>query len=216
MNDLNKYYKSLVQDVAARQLANEEGDTQEQSFTQLAVDMLCDSGDTENANIVFDEKDLGTKKQHKINGYAVSDNYETVDLFISIYYPEDNIPNIPKSEIDRAATRITNFFRKAVYNDYVNEIAESSPIFEFAHTLAKYKELRDNLIRVNAFIITNGSYKGNLPQPTDISGYKFYYRVIDVRYAVCPRFAREEGHLKREIYCRRSAAAWKGDQDRGW
>ena len=182
MNDLNKYYKSLVQDVAARQLANEEGDTQEQSFTQLAVDMLCDSGDTENANIVFDEKDLGTKKQHKINGYAVSDNYETVDLFISIYYPEDNIPNIPKSEIDRAATRITNFFRKAVYNDYVNEIAESSPIFEFAHTLAKYKELRDNLIRVNAFIITNGSYKGNLPQPTDISGYKFYYRVIDINY----------------------------------
>lgn len=182
MNDINKYYSSLVQEVAARQLANEEGDTQEQSFTQLAVDMLCESGDTENAYIVFDEKDLGTKKQHKINGYAVSDNYETVDLFISIYNPEDNIPNIPKSEIDRAVTRITNFFHKAVYNGYVNEIAESSPIFEFANTLATYKEMRDNLIRINAFILTNGSYKGELPQPTDISGYKFYYRIIDINY----------------------------------
>ena len=182
MNDINKYYSSLVQEVAARQLANEEGDTQEQSFTQLAVDMLCESGDTENAYIVFDEKDLGTKKQHKINGYAVSDNYETVDLFISIYNPEDNIPNIPKTEIDRAVTRITNFFHKAVYNGYVNEIAESSPIFEFANTLATYKEMRDNLIRINAFILTNGSYKGELPQPTDISGYKFYYRIIDINY----------------------------------
>ncbi len=182
MNDINKYYSSLVQEVATRQLANEEGDTQEQSFTQLAVDMLCESGDTENAYIVFDEKDLGTRKQHKINGYAVSDNYETVDLFISIYNPEDNIPNIPKSEIDRAVTRITNFFHKAVYNGYVNEIAESSPIFEFANTLATYKEMRDNLIRINAFILTNGSYKGELPQPTDISGYKFYYRIIDINY----------------------------------
>lgn len=87
-----------------------------------------------------------------------------------------------KSEIDTAVKRISNFFRKAVYNEYVNDIAESSEIFEFADTLANYKELKDNLIRVNAFILTNGQYKGDIPVSQSISGYTFFYRIIDIDF----------------------------------
>ena len=85
MNEINKYYQSLIQDIVALQASNEEGDTQEQTFTRIAVDMLAEAGETENAAIAYDEKALGTRNQHKINAYAISDNYETVDLFISIY-----------------------------------------------------------------------------------------------------------------------------------
>ena len=81
-----------------------------------------------------------------------------------------------------AVKRISNFFRKAVYNEYVNDIAESSEIFEFADTLANYKELKDNLIRVNAFILTNGQYKGDIPVSQSISGYTFFYRIIDIDF----------------------------------
>ena len=42
--------------------------------------------------------------------------------------------------------------------------------------------MRDSLIRVNAFILTNGVYKGDIPQSKDISGYKIYYRIIDINY----------------------------------
>ena len=83
-NNIDKYYQALMQEVAARQLANEEGDTREQTFTRMFLDVLSEAGETENTAVAFDEKALGTAKQHKINGYAVSDNYETVDLFISI------------------------------------------------------------------------------------------------------------------------------------
>lgn len=182
MNDIEKYYSTLSQEVIARQLANEEGDTQEQTFTRLFLDLLSDAGETENTTVAFDEKDFGTRKQHKINGYAVSDNYETVDLFITIYQPTENITTVPKADIDQATTRISNFFRKAIYNNYENEVAESSPIFEFAHTLGSFQELRDNLIRVNAFILTNGEYKGEIPSATELSGYKIYYRVLDINY----------------------------------
>ena len=40
--------------------------------------------------------DFGTKKTHKINGYAIADNYETVDLFITLYRPEEKSPGIYK------------------------------------------------------------------------------------------------------------------------
>lgn len=182
MKELYKFYNNLLLEVAARQQASEDGDTQEQAFTRRVLEYLADSGDTENVDVAYDERDLGTKKQHKINGYAIADNYETVDLFISIYTNDESIPSIPKSEIDRAFTRLSNFFRKAIYNDYVNDIAESSEIFQFAHTLADYDELRNNLVRVNAFVLTNGSYKGDVPENKDICGYKFFNRVVDVNY----------------------------------
>lgn len=95
---------------------------------------------------------------------------------------KQEICSISKSEIDTAVKRISNFFRKAVYNEYVNDIAESSEIFEFADTLANYKELKDNLIRVNAFILTNGQYKGDIPVSQSISGYTFFYRIIDIDF----------------------------------
>ncbi len=182
MNELNKFYQLFMQEIYARQLANEDGDTQEQAFTRYAVDMLSEAGETENAEIAFDQKELGRKGQHKINAFAIPENYETVDLFISIFESAENIQSIAKSEIDRAVTRISNFFRKAIYEDYANEVAESSQIFSFANTLATYKELRENLIRINVFILTNGTYKGDLPTNVEIGGYKVFYRVVDIDY----------------------------------
>lgn len=182
MNELNKFYQSLMQDVVAMQSGDEDGDTQEQVFTRICEEMLSDAGETENASVAYDERDFGKKGQHKINGYAISDNYENVDLFISIYNNATEIKNISKADVDTAAKRISNFFRKAIYNDYVNYVAESSEIFEFANTLANYTELKENLIRVNAFILTNGEYKGDIPASQSISGITIFYRIIDINF----------------------------------
>ena len=112
MNEINKYYQSLIQDIVALQASNEEGDTQEQTFTRIAVDMLAEAGETEKAAIAYDEKALGTRNQHKINAYAISDNYETVDLFISIFDSSGEIKTVAKADIDTATKRIINFFVK--------------------------------------------------------------------------------------------------------
>lgn len=182
MNELLKFYQSIMQDVVALQSGDEDGNTQEQVFTRVCQEMLAEAGETEDARIAYDERDFGKKGQHKINGYAISDNYENVDMFISIFSNSSEIKSIPKADIDTAVKRISNFFRKAVYDDYANEVAESSEIFEFAHTLANYSELKDNLIRVNAFILTNGEYKGEIPASQSISGYTVFYRIIDINF----------------------------------
>ena len=69
MKEIDKFYHSLMQDVQARTLASEDGGTQEQMFTSMAVDSLAESGETENAEIVYYEHDLGTRNQQKINGF---------------------------------------------------------------------------------------------------------------------------------------------------
>jgi hypothetical protein len=180
--ELKKFYNSFIQDLKSAQLSEDEGANQEQLFTQAAVDLLSDSGETENVRVAYDEKALGTKNQHKINAYAEPDNYETIDLFVTVFKGTDEPVRITKDEIETAAKRVANFFRKAKYKDYVNEIAESSPIFDFAHTLANSELLKDNLVRVNAIILTDGLYAGDFPENQNISGYPIFYRVVDINY----------------------------------
>ena len=96
--ELGKFYQLLMQEVISRQLANEEGDTREQTFTRYVIDLLSEAGETENPDLAYDEKDLGKKGQHKINAYAIADNYETIDLFISIFDPSDDIKFLTKTD----------------------------------------------------------------------------------------------------------------------
>ena len=182
MTEVEKFYNSLLQDVKSEAHAIENGGMYEPIFTQYAIDLLADAGETENACEAYEEKWLGTPKQLKINGFAISDNYETVDLYISLFYDTDNITRVPKADIDQAEKRITNFFRIAFYKDFVNQIEESSPIFQFAYSLADFKDLRENLVRVNAIILSNGEYKGDFPVSIKIDEINFYYRVVDINY----------------------------------
>jgi hypothetical protein len=177
-----KYYLSLNQDIRAIQLSEEDGGNSEQIFTQIALNNLADAGETENAILAFDKKAIGTRNQHQINGFAISDNYETLDLFITVFKGTDEISTTTKSEIETAQKRISNFFSKCVNKEYVNEIEESSEIFQLANTLANYDEIKENLVRVNAVILTDGEYRGEFPKNEEINNYIVFYRVIDIHF----------------------------------
>lgn len=180
--ELARFYTSIIQDLTNEQLTREEGANLEGLFTEWATDLLSEAGETENVRIAYDEKHLGTKNQHKINAYSISDNYETVDLFISIFKGTEELNRIMKDEVDTASKRITNFFKKGKYKDYFNDIEESSTIFDFVRTLGASKELKENLVRVNAIILTDALYPGAVPDNAEIAGCPIYYRIIDMNY----------------------------------
>src|SRR4051812_36662790 len=111
--ELVRFHTSLIQDLRATQVTEEIGGTLEQLFTEAATGLLSDAGESENIRVAYDEAQLHTKNQHKINAYGEPDNYETLDLFITILKGSDDIQRISKDEIDTAAKRISNFYRKA-------------------------------------------------------------------------------------------------------
>ena len=180
--ELLKYYQSLTQDIRATQLSEEDGGNSEQIFTQIAINNLADAGETENASLAFDKKAIGTRNQHQVNAYAISDNYENLDLFITVFKGTDEISTVTKPEIETAQKRVSNFFNKCISKEYVNEIEESSEIFQLANTLANYQEIKENLVRVNVIILSDGEYKGEFPKNDKISNYNVFYRVIDINF----------------------------------
>lgn len=180
--EVNRFHTELLQDVRSEQISLEEGGVLEQLFTQYACSFLSEAGESENIRVAYDEKVLKSGVQHKINAYSIADNYETLDLVITVFNGTDEITTVSKPEIDKAARRITNFFKNAIYKDYGKEVEESSEIFQLSHTLAESKELKDTLVRINVIILTDGMYTGDSPVNQTIHGYPIFYRVIDLNY----------------------------------
>ncbi|MEJ8841896.1 AIPR family protein [Lacibacter sp. H375] len=189
---IERFFRNLQDDIMS--VMNEDldvGGTPVQAFTRIATDRLADAGETANVIIAYDERNLTRAGQHMINGYAISDNYETVDLFITIHNNNNEAVKLSKSEIDTAAKRISNFFHKAINKQYVDELDPATQIYQLAHTLQKSKPLKENLVRVNAIILTNNFYDGAIPKKEAIEQgdewgtggeINFFFRVIDLNY----------------------------------
>ena len=183
MTQLEKFYKQLLEEIKNRQETNEDGDSEEQTFTAYYLDVLSGLGETENPSVAYDERSLKDGAKFKINGYSISDNYETVDVFITLYDPSPMIREIKKKEMDDAIKDITTFYKKARSSNLDNVIADSSEIKIFADTIAHYQELEENLIRINAVVLSNGIFNGDIPEPLPIgrnNKYKMFYRILDL------------------------------------
>jgi len=180
--ELQKFYIDLQEEIKASLISEEEGTNPEQVFTELALSFLSDAGETENYRVCFDEKISKRGVEHKINGYSLYENYETLDLFVTIYNGDPTIQNVTKGDADKTIDRAVKFFRNAIYKDYVNEIEESSEIFDLAQTLANVPEVKEYLTRVNIFLITNGEVKADLKTSDTVAGNTVFYRTIDINY----------------------------------
>jgi hypothetical protein len=180
--ELQKFLTSLQEEVKAIFRTAEEGTTPEEVFTDHALSMLSDSGETENYRLCYDEKVSKRGIEHKINAYALSENYETLDLFITIYSEADKVQLVSKPDADKAIERLMKFFKNAAYKDYVSELDESSEVYDLAHTIANSPEIKEFLTRVNIFLITDGEVKAEFKTSEKIAGYNIFYRVIDINY----------------------------------
>jgi hypothetical protein len=180
--ELQKFYIDIQEEINSSLISEEEGSNPEQIFTELALSYLSEAGETENYRVCFDEKISKRGVEHKINGYSLYENYETLDLFVTIYNGDSTIQSVTKGEADKTIDRAVKFFRNAIYKDYVNEIEESSEIFDLAQTLANVPEVKEYLTRINIFLITNGEVKSDVKISDTIAGYAIFYRTIDINY----------------------------------
>ena len=181
--NITEFYIELMQDIYSEQISDTDGCSQEQLFTQIGVELLCNSGESENVKICYDRKeDAIGRTIHKINAYSLYENYETLDLFITIYKNPGGLYTVTKQEIETAIKQMQKFLISAIKKDYVTEIEESSEIFDLANTLSKVPQVKEFLTRINLFIISNGVIKSELKNKMTILDYPTFIRVIDIQY----------------------------------
>ncbi len=181
-NELQMFNTDLQEEIKSILVSEEEGTTPEQIFTEISLSLLADAGETENCRVSYDEKITRRGVEHKINGYSLYENYETLDLFITLYHGKDEIQSVSKKDVEKAMNKLLNFFQNAIFGDYINKIEESSQIFDLAQTLAKVEAVKEYLSRVNLFLITDGQVKSDFKSADYVDEYPVFFKVIDINY----------------------------------
>lgn len=119
-------------------------------FTAVILDYLEEIGEV-------DSPVLCPYRAHgvQMNAYKFSEEYDCLDIYVSIYYSGEEIQNAVKVDIDAALKRAIQIYRRAI-NDLYKLFEKENDIFEFAHTIYLNKEIINN---VNIIALTNGNCK---------------------------------------------------------
>ncbi len=146
-----------------------QGATSENVFTEHILGILSDAGETDSPiRCRFEKENRHGNTELKINGYAIDENLETLDLFITHYQHTPAPYRLLKAEFDKLVKWPVAFANVAL-KGYEEEIAPSA-----AEALALAKVVRKHhkdFIRINVFLISNGIVPHEPPKNVKLKGF---------------------------------------------
>lgn len=153
-------------------------DFKENVFTELMLEMLSDQvGIVENAMTTYFEGPV-ERGRSKINGYAISDEEDSLDLFVSIFLNAVEAERVSPDEVRRTIEQAVRYFRGAV-GDLHRSLEPASD--RYAMT-ARIAEVGRRISRVRIFVLTDGVTgmdRTKLPSRT-VDGVELRFEVWDM------------------------------------
>ncbi len=151
--ELDTFIQSLYHEVQSLVYADENGDSKENKFTEYVMETLADAGETEGIRLCnYIKENKNENIQFKINGYALEEGYENIDIFISSYKDTNEQYRLSKTDFEKL-TKWSSGFVNAALKGYLEDIEPSTEAYGLASILHKN---RNEIIRVNIFILSNG------------------------------------------------------------
>ncbi|HZK53736.1 MAG TPA: AIPR family protein [Desulfosporosinus sp.] len=118
----------------------------EDFFTTVMLEYLEEAGEVEGA-VICPYRGHGLQ----MNGYSISEEFDSVDIYVSIFVENEIPSNISRTEIDAALKRAIQMYRKAV-NDLYALFAKDNDTYGFAFAIHKHKK---DIKNVRIIAITN-------------------------------------------------------------
>lgn len=113
----------------------------------------------------------------RLSGYAISDDSDQLDLFVSLYAGVDELTPIPDSETKVAAERCLRFLTLCSQGKMAQRLDPSSDVRSFAETL---QAIYNDLEQVRVYVITDRIAKSKSFQTREIGGKAVRLEVMDI------------------------------------
>jgi len=170
--DLDLFAEKFRQDIIAGSRDTDAEAFSEEQFTNLMMEYLADAGE-------IDDREICTHQARgiKVNGYALFNDNETLDLFVSYYTGECPPVRVTKGDLQQQLKRLKTFFDRAIRRDYTN-LEESSPAFDLADRIY---QLRNRLTHVRLFVLTDGIAGIDAIEDEDCGSYRISSHVWDMQ-----------------------------------
>jgi hypothetical protein len=174
---LHKTQHDVLEEMAAR-AAEPGGETPfaELIFTEVVTRHMADIGMTFEPEICHYSARVG-EGYLRLSGYALSEDIDQLDLYVSLYDGCNELVSIPDSETTRAAEQCSRFLNQCVSGDLSKKMDESHDAFALVQTIEKAYA---GLEQIRIFVLTDRKAKTRNFQARQIQGKTVKLEVMDI------------------------------------
>jgi hypothetical protein len=147
---LDDFYGTFREEVLFASDSETSGWTTEDFLTNVMMEYLEEAGEVTDP-VICPFRGYGLQ----MNAYAISEDCESVDIFVSIYSDAERPKTVSQTDVDAAIKRAIQLYHKAV-NDLYTSFQKDNDTYEFAITLHQNK---DSIKYVRICALTNGLVK---------------------------------------------------------
>lgn len=168
---INEFYSSFCGEIALAQDVETHGWEPQDFFTAVTLGYLEEAGEVEDP-VICPFRGYGLQ----LNAYHLSESYEEVDIFVSVYNDTDTLASVSRTDIDVAVKRGIQLYRRAI-SDLYSSFEKDSDTYEFAITLHNEKA---KIRKARIVALTNGIVKAIPFEKIDLAGVEVSFSVWDM------------------------------------
>lgn len=145
-------------------------------FSEIVMQHMSDFGMTNEPQVLHIERRLGNAIL-RLSGYAISEELDQLDLFVSLYLGAQQPTSVPETDITNAAQQCLRFLENTVSGKLASKIDPSDEAYDLILTV---RDCYDNLDQVRVFVLTDGVAKSKSYKPREIGGKSVLLEVMDI------------------------------------
>ncbi|WP_019227431.1 AIPR family protein [Sedimentibacter sp. B4] len=168
---MNEFYSSFNEEISMAKDSETYGWEGQDFFTAVMLEYLEDAAEIEDP-VICPFRGYGLQ----LNAYSISEEYDNIDIFVSIYHESNSIQSISRTEVDAAIKRAIQLYRKATNDLYVS-FEKDSDTYEFAISLHNHRE---DIKKVRIVALTNSTVKAIAFNNLDLNGVEVSFSIWDM------------------------------------
>jgi hypothetical protein len=145
-------------------------------FTEIVTRHMSEIGMTFEPSVCHYAAKVGNSNL-RLSGYAISDEMDQLDLYVSLYDGVKEIVSIPDTETTKAAEQCAKFLSLCVEGKLASKMDESSDAYPLVLTIEKaYPDIE----QIRVYVLTDRKAKTRNFQSREIQGKTIKLEVMDI------------------------------------
>lgn len=149
---------------------------EETIFTEVVMEHMAAVGMTFEPEACHYSATVGNAKL-RLSGYAVSEEADQLDLFVSLYEGVETITPVPDSETKTAAEQCLRFLTRCAEGRLARTMDQSNDAYAVAHTI---KDVYPELDQIRIYVLTDRQAKAKNFKTRDVQGKTVKLEVMDI------------------------------------
>ncbi|GFO57341.1 hypothetical protein GMSM_43480 [Geomonas sp. Red276] len=145
-------------------------------FAEIVMQHMSEIGMTFEPVICHVAAKIGTANL-RLSGYAISEDADQIDLFVSLYSGVDDITSVTDTETRTAATQCSRFITGCANGTLARNFDQSSDEYALAITI---QDSYPNLDQIRIYVLTDRQAKSKFFKPMEVKEKTIKLEVMDI------------------------------------